>query len=50
MISKNRSTDVVRPRQVAMCLCNQLTDSFLQSIGAYMGNRDKRNILREWLL
>ncbi|MCR5586360.1 MAG: chromosomal replication initiator protein DnaA [Lachnospiraceae bacterium] len=45
MASKNRSSSVVRPRQIAMYLCNQMTDSSLKSIGILLGGRDHTTII-----
>ncbi|MCR5272487.1 MAG: chromosomal replication initiator protein DnaA [Lachnospiraceae bacterium] len=45
MISKNRSSDYVRARQVAMYLCKQMTDIPLDSIGQLLGGRDHSTIL-----
>ncbi len=45
MASKNRSSSVVRPRQIAMYLCNTMTDSSLQAIGVLLGGRDHSTII-----
>ena len=45
MASKNRSSSVVRPRQIAMYLCNTMTDSSLQAIGLLLGGRDHSTII-----
>ncbi len=45
MASKNRSSQVVRPRQIAMYLCNTMTDNSLQSIGMLLGGRDHSTII-----
>ncbi len=45
MASKNRSSNVVRPRQIAMYLCNTMTDSSLQAIGILLGGRDHSTII-----
>ncbi len=45
MASKNRSSTVVRPRQIAMYLCNTMTDSSLQAIGLLLGGRDHSTII-----
>ena len=45
MASKNRSSNVVRPRQIAMYLCNTMTDSSLQAIGVLLGGRDHSTII-----
>jgi len=45
MASKNRSSQVVRPRQIAMYLCNNMTDTSLQAIGTLLGGRDHSTII-----
>ena len=45
MISKNRSNDIVRPRQIAMYLCKDMTNIPLDSIGALLGGRDHSTII-----
>lgn len=45
MISKTRSKDISKPRQVAMYLCKQMTDSPLDSIGTLLGGRDHSTII-----
>lgn len=45
MISKNRSNDIARPRQIAMYLCKTMTDIPLDSIGALLGGRDHSTII-----
>jgi chromosomal replication initiator protein len=45
MASKNRSSNVARPRQIAMYLCNTMTDSSLQAIGLLLGGRDHSTII-----
>lgn len=45
MISKTRSNDIVRPRQIAMYLCKNMTDTPLDSIGALLGGRDHSTII-----
>ena len=45
MASKNRSSSVVRPRQIAMYLCNTMTSSSLQAIGLLLGGRDHSTII-----
>ena len=42
---KNRSNNVARPRQIAMYLCNTMTDSSLQAIGVLLGGRDHSTII-----
>ena len=46
MISKNRSKDIARPRQIAMYLCKNMTDTPLDSIGALLGKRVSRDLVR----
>lgn len=45
MISKNRSKDIARPRQIAMYLCKYMTETPLDSIGALLGGRDHSTII-----
>lgn len=45
MISKNRSNDIVRPRQIAMYLCKHMTNIPLESIGSLLGGRDHSTII-----
>ena len=45
MISKNRSNDIAKPRQIAMFLCKTMTDIPLDSIGALLGGRDHSTII-----
>ncbi len=45
MISKNRSNNIARPRQIAMFLCKTMTDIPLDSIGALLGGRDHSTII-----
>ena len=45
MASKNRASSVVRPRQIAMYLCNTMTDSSLKAIGLLLGGRDHTTII-----
>ena len=45
MISKNRSNNIARPRQIAMYLCKTMTDIPLDSIGAMLGGRDHSTII-----
>ncbi len=45
MISKNRSKDIARPRQIAMYLCKNMTAIPLDSIGALLGGRDHSTII-----
>ena len=45
MISKNRSNEIARPRQIAMYLCKNMTDIPLDSIGQLLGGRDHSTII-----
>ena len=45
MLSKDRSKSVSRPRQIAMYLCKNMTDTPLDSIGALLGGRDHSTII-----
>ena len=45
MISKNRSSDIAKPRQIAMYLCKNMTSSPLDSIGQLLGGRDHSTII-----
>ena len=38
MISKNRSKDIAKPRQIAMYLCKNMTDTPLDAIGALLAD------------
>ena len=42
MISKNRRTNVAKPRQIAMYLCKNMTSSPLDAIGQLLGGRDMK--------
>ncbi|MDO4299014.1 MAG: chromosomal replication initiator protein DnaA [Lachnospiraceae bacterium] len=43
--STKRNSEIVFPRQIAMYLCNTMTNVGLKRIGAEMGNRDHSTIL-----
>ena len=45
MLSKDRSKSVSRPRQIAMFLCNPMTDATLEGIGQLLNGRDHSTIL-----
>ncbi len=45
MISKSRSSDIAKPRQIAMYLCKNMTDQPLESIGQLLGGRDHSTII-----
>jgi len=43
--AKKRTKDVTLPRQLAMYLCRELTDSSLPKIGEEFGGRDHTTVL-----
>ena len=45
MISKNRSNEIARPRQIAMYLCKTMTSDSLDVIGQLLGGRDHSTII-----
>ncbi len=45
MLSSRRPREIVRPRQIAMYLCKQLTTRSLPEIGRKFGNRDHTTVL-----
>lgn len=45
MASKNRSSSVARPRQIAMYLCKEMTDTSLEAVGVLLGGRDHSTII-----
>ncbi len=45
MTSKNRSSDIAKPRQIAMFLCNKMTEVSLDVIGSFLGGRDHSTII-----
>ena len=45
MISKSRSSNIATPRQIAMYLCKNMTDSSLDVIGSFLGGRDHSTII-----
>ena len=45
MVSKSRSSDIAKPRQIAMFLCTKMTDSSLDVIGSFLGGRDHSTII-----
>ncbi len=45
MISKNRSNDIAKPRQIAMYLCKNMTSDSLDVIGQLLGGRDHSTII-----
>ncbi|GHU45018.1 chromosomal replication initiator protein DnaA [Clostridia bacterium] len=45
MLSKKRSSDISKPRQIAMYLIRNLTDTSLKTIGTLLGGRDHTTII-----
>lgn len=45
LLSKKRTRNISRPRQMAMCLARELTQLSLPEIGATFGNRDHTTVL-----
>ena len=45
MISKTRSNDIAKPRQIAMYLCKNMTAAQLETIGTLLGGRDHSTII-----
>lgn len=45
IMSKSRSNDVAKPRQITMYLCKQMTDLPLDSIGQLLGGRDHSTVI-----
>ena len=45
IVSKSRSNDIAKPRQVAMYLCKNMTDASLDNIGSLLGGRDHSTVL-----
>ena len=45
IMSKSRSSDIAKPRQIAMYLCKNLTDQPLDAIGKLLGGRDHSTII-----
>lgn len=45
MISKTRSSEIARPRQIAMYLCKTMTSDLLDVIGQLLGGRDHSTII-----
>lgn len=45
IISHRRSADIAFPRQIAMYLCRQMTQTPLEAIGKAMGNRDHTTVI-----
>ena len=45
LLSPRRARDIVRPRQIAMYLCKQLTTRSLPEIGRKFGGRDHTTVI-----
>lgn len=45
ILSKSRSSDIARPRQIAMYLCKNMTDNSLETIGSLLGGRDHSTVI-----
>lgn len=45
IISKNRSSSISKPRQIAMYLCKNMTNASLDAIGGIIGGRDHSTII-----
>lgn len=45
IMSKSRSSDIAKPRQIAMYLCKNMTDLPLNSIGQLLGGRDHSTVV-----
>ncbi len=45
IMSKSRTSDVSKPRQIAMYLCKTMTDHPLDSIGQLLGGRDHSTVI-----
>ena len=45
MISKSRSNDIAKPRQIAMYLCKNMTGVSLENIGELLGGRDHSTVI-----
>ena len=45
MISKTRSSEIARPRQIAMYLCKNMTGVSLENIGELLGGRDHSTVI-----
>jgi len=46
--ARTRKKEIVVPRQVAMYLCKQLTDSSLKTIGLHFGGRDHSTVIHAY--
>lgn len=45
LLSNKRSSRIVFPRQIAMYLCRDMTDTALKAIGKHIGNRDHTTVM-----
>ena len=45
IMSKSRSSDIAKPRQISMYLCKKLTDLPLDAIGQLLGGRDHSTVI-----
>ena len=45
ILSKSRSNDVAKPRQIAVYLCKNMTDASLEAIGKVLGGRDHSTVV-----
>ncbi len=45
MISKSRTKEIAKPRQIAMYLCGTMTDASQDSIGSLLGGRDHTTVI-----
>ena len=45
IISKSRSGDIAKARQIAMFLCKNMTDTSLDVIGSFLGGRDHSTVI-----
>ncbi len=44
LMSKSRSNDIAKPRQIVMYLCKNMTDQSLESIGNLLGGKDHSTV------
>jgi len=45
LMGKKRSKNIAEPRQIAMYLCRNLTDTSLPKIGTFFGGRDHSTVI-----
>ena len=48
MISKTRSSEIARPRQIAMYLCREMADFSYPRIGEFFGGRDHTTVIHAY--